>query len=42
MLGGQQPGGNKEEQLLVGVLDDRRLKEMSEKGDVSKQGDRGG
>src|SRR5208337_415207 len=41
MLGGQQPGGNKEEQLLVGVLDVSRLKEMPENRDVSKQGNLG-
>ena len=41
LLGGQHPGGNKEEQLLVGVLDVSRLKEMPEKRDVSKQGNRG-
>ena len=41
LLGGQHPGGNKEEQLLVGVLDVSRLKEMPEKRDVSEQGDPG-
>jgi len=40
-LGGHHPGGNKEEQLLVGILDVSRLKEMPEKRDVSKQGDPG-
>jgi len=42
VLGGQQPGGNKEEQLLVGVLDVTRLEEIPENRDVSKQGDRCG
>jgi len=41
LLGGQESGGNKEEQLLVAVLDVSRLKEMPEKRDVSKQGDPG-
>ena len=35
-LGGQQPGGNKEQQFLVGVLDVSRLKEIPEDRDVSK------